>query len=385
MAAVVLATLATAFSLGAAEAAVRLFDLGPHITAVNHGNYRLSDNPLLRYELAPGTPDGATTINSDGMRDREFPLATPPHTFRIACIGDSITYGFGVDNPADTYPKRLETLLNAYCATPSIRFEVLNFGVPGYNLNEIVENVRVKVLKYHPDLILYGYCLNDPQQISLEFLKLLGSLTDAEKKYGFQSQMEGFWTARLRLFRLAAYEIQTLTQGHDQTRHRVPASADPENVYLKASAGAAYFTALHNSQEGRQILDNSLDTLAVACAKAHVPVCVFIFPVTNDLNPYSLVDVHRLVAELCKQRAFHVYDLLESFQQYEQLAGQNIYFDYLHPFPRGDHYTAEIMLSMLIQDFLLPQVEQAEVARRLIEGPDEDRQFGQWAHLIPMP
>ena len=142
-----LAAATTAFSLGLAEAAVRIFNLGPQIAAVNHGSFRLSDNPVLRYELAPGAPDGDTVLNRDGMRDREFPLAKPPGTFRIACIGDSITFGFGIDHPADTYPQRLESLLNSYCGSSSQRFEVLNFGVPGYNLKEIAENVQIKIQK----------------------------------------------------------------------------------------------------------------------------------------------------------------------------------------------------------------------------------------------
>ena len=381
-----LAAATTAFSLGLAEAAVRLFDLGPQIAAVNHGNFRLSENPVLRYELAPGTPDGDTVLNRDGMRDREFPLAKTPGTFRIACIGDSITYGFGIDRPADTYPKRLETLLNNYCGSSSQRFEVMNFGVPGYNLKEIAENVQVKVLKYRPDLVIYGYCLNDPQEISLEFLKLLADLTDAEKKYGFHSQKEGFWMAHSRICRLAAYLIrQSTAQGRAKGGH-VHATADPENLALRTATFAEYFTALHTGGAGRKTLEDSLDALAAACAKERIPVCVLIFPATNHLDPYPLTEVHRLVSELCEQRSFRVCDLLEPFREYEHRENQGVYFDYLHPFPLADYYTAEVILSALLRDSLLPEVEQTEVARRILDnGTEEDLRFGRLANLLPTP
>lgn len=382
---IVLATVTTAISLGLAEAAVRIFNLGPQIAAINHGNFRLSDDPLLRYELAPGSTNGDSVINRDGLRDREFPLAKPPHTFRIACIGDSITFGFGVDQAADTYPKRLEYLLNTYCATPDQHFEVMNFGVPGYNLKEIVENVQVRVLKYHPDLVIYGYCLNDPQEISLEFLKVLSDMTGAERKYKLHSQQENFWMAHSRIFRLAAYEIRRVTAQGRATGGHVPAAADPENIALRSSRDTEYFTALHTGQPGRDNLENSLATLASACARIQAPVCVLIFPVTNHLDPYPLDAVHRQVAELCEKHAFHVCDLLESFRAYEHFEKSDIYFDYLHPFPLGDHYTAVVLLSKLLQDSLLPQVEPADVARRLLNGDEEDRRFGHLTRLLPDP
>ena len=381
-----LAATTTAFSLGLAEAAVRIFNLGPQIAAVNHGSFRLSDNPALRYELAPGAPDGDTVLNRDGMRDREFPLAKPPGTFRIACIGDSITFGFGIDHPADTYPKRLESLLNTYCGSSSQRFEVMNFGVPGYNLREIAENVQVKVLKYHPDLVIYGYCLNDPQEISLEFLKLLADLTEAEKAYGFRSQKEGFWMTHSRICRLAAYLIrQSTAQGRAKGGH-VHATADPENIALRTSNYAEYFAALHAGGAGRKTLEDSLDALAAACAQERIPMCVLIFPVTNHLDPYPLAEVHRLVAELCEQRSFRVCDLLEPFRNYEHQENQGVYFDYLHPFPSADYYAAEVILAELLRDSLLPEVETAEVVRRLLDhGTEEDRQFGRLANLLPSP
>ena len=89
---VALAAVATAASLGVAEFAVRAFNVGPRILVLNHGNYRLSGDLILRYELAPGSPDGDTVISRGGLRDREFSVAKPPRTFRIACIGTQFNH-----------------------------------------------------------------------------------------------------------------------------------------------------------------------------------------------------------------------------------------------------------------------------------------------------
>lgn len=364
--------------------AVRILDLGPQIAAVRHDNYRFSSNPQLQYELAPGSPDEGEVMNDDSMRDRTFSVEKPAGTFRVACIGDSITYGFSIPR-ADSYPKRLEYLLNTYGGGSAQQFEVMNFGVPGYNLKQIVETVSERVLKYNPDLIVYGYCLNDPQDISLEFLKLLASLTSAERKFRFASEAEGFWVSHSRLARLAAYLRQRSTTEGQATGGRVYATADPENVALRNSTDGEYFTALHAGGEGRRNLDTSFDSLAAMLADADIPLHLFIFPVTNKLEPYQLDEAHRWVAELAAARQFHVYDLLDDYRAYQKATNKGVYFDYLHPDVAGSHYTAMVMLSALLDAGLLPDVSPEDVRRRLAAGTEEDRNWARLSNFLPLP
>src|SRR5690348_16620479 len=49
--------------------------------------------------------------NSAGLHDYEHPVNKPPGTFRIAAMGDSITYGYRV-NLDDSLTKRLEQKLD---------------------------------------------------------------------------------------------------------------------------------------------------------------------------------------------------------------------------------------------------------------------------------
>jgi hypothetical protein len=122
--------------------------------------YRRSFNPYLRYELVPLAKYDGISINSDGFRGREYPLQKPDRTFRILMLGDSET--FSIMLPEDkTLPVQLEKLLNSQAS--SVRFEVLNFGVEGYNTLQELEQLKVKGLKYSPDLIILNYCLNDPE------------------------------------------------------------------------------------------------------------------------------------------------------------------------------------------------------------------------------
>lgn len=121
-----------------------------------------SKNKKLMYELRPNAEiSNMIKINSDGFRDKEFSREKAPGIFRIAVVGDSVTFGWR-QRLEDTYPKKLEQLLQAHNKS-TIQFEVLNFGIGGYNAEQEIELIKTKVLLYNPDLILIGFCPNDGQ------------------------------------------------------------------------------------------------------------------------------------------------------------------------------------------------------------------------------
>ena len=95
--------------------------------------------------------------NKLGFRDRDFTLAKPPDTYRIVCMGDSNTFGQGVQTE-ETFSKRLEALLQSI-ASP--RFEVLNMGVSGYSSVLGWELFKREVLRYDPDCLVIGFASND--------------------------------------------------------------------------------------------------------------------------------------------------------------------------------------------------------------------------------
>ena len=124
---------------------------------------RLSPNPRIVYEMLPnieGTFHGATLrTNSAGFADKERQPVKSKGTYRIAVIGDSIAFGWGV-NPDDRYSNLLEDFLNE-TSTSGVIFEVLNFGVPGYNTVMETELLKEKVLAYQPDALILGYCADN--------------------------------------------------------------------------------------------------------------------------------------------------------------------------------------------------------------------------------
>jgi len=110
---------------------------------------------FLRYELKPNLkrryPAGMRITNSFGMANPEYSYEKPPQTRRIALIGDSVALGpYGLD-----YEALLEKQLNQTGLTPGIRqFQILNFGVYGYSVLQMMDVALDKAPKFHPDVYM---------------------------------------------------------------------------------------------------------------------------------------------------------------------------------------------------------------------------------------
>lgn len=104
--------------------------------------------------------------NSRGFREREFRAPKAPGTTRVMVLGDSLTWGPGLA-PQQRYTAVAEEILNAALAPR--RFEVLNFGVSGSPTFLQAVLLRRLRLAVAPDLVVVGFCLNDPQPRSQEY------------------------------------------------------------------------------------------------------------------------------------------------------------------------------------------------------------------------
>lgn len=361
----VLLVVAAAVALLGAELAVRLFDIGPEIAAVWSGNHRLSANPALRYELLPGSPDGESSINSHGMRDREYSVSKVPGVFRIACIGDSIVYGYGVTQD-ESYCARLEQMLDGVGGAGGVTFEVLNFGVTGYSFTQIMENLRTRVLPFDPDLIHYAYCLNDPQEYSLEMAGLLAELTHAERDHFQRALHSGHsWASRSRLYLLSRYLLAARTDEGKQTgRPTRPWEDDRQLVAIRSGRYAEYYTQLHTTPADWQPVERGLLELQRRSEDSGVPVQIAIFPILTDLGDYPLRDLHRMLGQRFAQHGFRTLDLLEYYRSYERATGSRLGATF-HPSAEGHALTAIAVLRDLLDAGLLPALDRREVERRL--------------------
>lgn len=117
--------------------------------------------------------------NSHGFREDEFAVPKPPETYRVMILGDSLTWGAGLAASA-RYSDLLEVMLTE--ALPGRKVEVLNFGLPAaatiHERHRLVEMHE----KVDPDLIVVGFCINDPQPRSQNYSRERARLDNAYKR-----------------------------------------------------------------------------------------------------------------------------------------------------------------------------------------------------------
>ena len=90
--------------------------------------------------------------NSAGFRSPEIAREAPPDRTRLMVVGDSQTYGTGVEND-EAYPAVLERL------DPSL--QVINAGVPGYGPDKQLLLLRETIGTWSPDLVVLAFFWND--------------------------------------------------------------------------------------------------------------------------------------------------------------------------------------------------------------------------------
>jgi len=134
-------------------------------------------DPILFYGLTPGSssqedgPWGRWTSHVDawGYREPAHPLERVLGGVRILCVGGSNVFGPGVSDP-ETWPARLEEALNS---DGTLRFEVWNGGVSGYNPWQACRRGAESVELLRPDLVVVGLSNKDlsrhfPQRLSAQ-------------------------------------------------------------------------------------------------------------------------------------------------------------------------------------------------------------------------
>ena len=124
---------------------------------------QLSTNNKIIYELIPNSTYSFQNIvvktNSRGFRDKEYPAKKPKKTKRIIGLGDSIMFGWGVEEE-ECYLSQLENMLNEN-ESDSTNYEVINTGVPGYNTAMEVAVLENKIDLTQVDIVIINFIEND--------------------------------------------------------------------------------------------------------------------------------------------------------------------------------------------------------------------------------
>lgn len=105
------------------------------------------------YRPAPGIPATTVRINGQGIRSGPISVEKKPGVRRILMLGDSNTFGYGVEEE-ERFSDLLEERLPQY-------HEVLNLGVFGYGTDQEALLFEQEGLLYSPDIVVHAFSAGD--------------------------------------------------------------------------------------------------------------------------------------------------------------------------------------------------------------------------------
>ena len=317
------------FTLAALEAVFRLAGVHVGTVQISRRTMRRSANPRLKFDLKPGARARAEVgyrINDHGMRDRPREIDKPPGTRRIAVLGDSIAFGYWVAEE-DAFPRQLEQMLASAPAGGAV--EVLNFGVPGYNLEQETEILRERALRFSPDLVIVALCLNDLEGAdSYEH----GLVMDRRVR---SANAPGRAYEALVGRSLLLSWIEYRRAEHAARREFVNAR-DPW-------AGPLYAETREQQEEALAARFRTIASLLESGGR--VPGVVAVFPTFGGrFERYRHAEFHGMAARAAGAAGLGNADLLDCFRGYEF---RDVRVDVVHPSPLGHRVAAHAIADAL--------------------------------------
>jgi|GEM_PF-1381349 len=335
--------------LGAAELAIRIWHppiSKPRMQQLHRPSYYI-DWELVPSASGVGALGDAYFINADSYRGEQRPLKKPPGITRIITIGDSFTYGMGV-NVEDTYPKQLETILNQH----GDRCEVLNFGVIGYNMWQYNELLTRKALSYKPDIIILALYQNDlkqsrpPYETNPDYRPHNPFAQPAgAKQQGVLSHF-ALWNLLKNLNARIEYKYRYL-RGHDYLKN-IP---ERKQQFGTAQSGENDYKILTGTfdREKTHAFSKALRQFVATARENGAKVLLAYIPDSIQLNDPKLQVVNRQIAKWSRAIGVPFVDLTPVLEQEPRIESLYLFPFDAHNSPKGLKLIAQTLADALFE------------------------------------
>ena len=306
---------------------------------------RKSNNPIIAYELIPNFSGmalgGRINVNSSGFRGPEVSREKPDEVTRIAVLGDSWAFGWGV-NQDEVFTSILEKQLNG--SYQENKFEVLNFSLFGYNFQQQETLLNEKVLAFKPDIVIFAFNIND-----LEDIKLISG-NNVQVKKG--KEIDGDTKGKMRFYDLIR-NIEKLGNEYSHIFRLIDTSLRglAISMHIDKPEKELYFKKLYENDAPACIcLSEAFQRISRLSSENNFDVCIFYLPWMQELsqnNPYE--ETFEKVSIKAGENGFFTLNLFPFFKgrDVRKLRISNIDG---HPTARGHRIAADAITEFLLRN-----------------------------------
>ena len=302
--------------------------------------YRSS--PVFGHELTPGAKGigvlrNTIFINSAGFRDKEYPIEKEIGIYRIMVIGDSFTFGMGV-NLEDTYVKGIERLLQK----ENINLEVINCGVTAYLMWQNYEVLKRKALPYKPDLVVLGIFLNDIEQSKppyKNFSEWKGSnIFEEEQNTSLKDKfyIRNYIKNLDRIFKFR----NRYRRGHNYLKTIEERKKTVIQNWLKIMYGKL--------EERKYIeFEDTLNKFVETAKNANCDVLVAYIPDAVQLHDLEGQEINRFIKRICQKMGIPFVDITPKFEMDSDPSSLYLFPLDAHTSPKGHKLIAESIVEKI--------------------------------------
>ena len=235
--------------------------------------------------------------NGAGYRDDHFFFDKDPRETRLAFIGDSYTFGYGIANMQQRYTELLGAKLTAQCA-PDKTLKTYNFGLPGNQSQTYIKQVPLEVMRYKPNAIIMQYYMDDIDSDKLPEL----TPQFAQTIYGYKNLPVIGWLLKHSYFLEYWYiRLSSLLSSRHNWGEFINYN---ETLYRNATVWNLHLSTLQH-------------IIAATRGATKIPLVVFILPLSHRLGPnYPLADVHQKLVDYLTSLNVPALDMLPVLNQY---------------------------------------------------------------------
>jgi lysophospholipase L1-like esterase len=177
------ATYVLLLTLVALEVAVRMWGYSEHhiYDPIYTSFDRTLDIPYIhKPNLTEARARGLAVINTDSLGLRAIRVGASyalkqSNEYRIAIVGDSVTFGEGVPRTEDTFAQVLEDRLNQQ---PGRIVRVLNYGASAYSVKQMAASLEHRMVEVQPDLVMLAMIPEDLNVSRTPDIDAVGYLVD---------------------------------------------------------------------------------------------------------------------------------------------------------------------------------------------------------------
>jgi len=321
------------------EVLARLLDVVDRLNGYHRVLFASAPGTAVPYRLRPGVETtflgSPVRVNTLGFRGAEHARRPRAGVRRVLLLGDSVVFGAGVGED-ETLAVALQRRLDAGSGAV---YEVINGGVPGFDLTAAVELLAAAGLSLEPETVVLGVSLNDFDVAAV--YHPLGILTRQPSR----SVLDRSEFATLLLWLVDYARGRLAFQVLDSIRPPRGEAAATARTAIGRAVHRRHLRFYHDPDPPRwHRLRLALERLRALTDSHDLRTHVVVFPEefqVIDSEP-DLTPQQRLVA-LCGEVGLRCIDLWPAFAA----AGTGLFSDVQHPNARGLAVAASAIATTL--------------------------------------